>query len=35
MGWTGMYLPSHGDKKRWLLEEFKGVRYELIGEENA
>jgi hypothetical protein len=22
MGWTGMYPPAHGDKKRWLLEEF-------------
>jgi hypothetical protein len=22
MGWTGMQPPAHGDKRRWLLEEF-------------
>lgn len=25
MGWTGMYPPSHGDKKRWLEDEFNQV----------
>jgi len=25
MGWTGMTPPYHGDKKRWLADEFKQV----------